>query len=476
MVDIRRDSCLIDGEWVKGQASMPVLNPADDSIVGEVPVLDASQVEAAIAAASRALPSWQARPASERAAILHRYNDLILAHEGELAALLTAEQGKPLAEALGEIRYAASFIRWFAEEAVRTYGDVIPAQQPGTRIVVLKQPVGVVAAITPWNFPAAMVTRKVGPALAAGCTIIVKPAEQTPLTALALAALGEAAGLPKGVLNVVTGNARVIGPVLTTSPVVRKLTFTGSTEVGALLYEQSAPTIKKLSLELGGNAPFVVFDDASLEEAVAGAIQSKFRNAGQTCVCADRFIVQGGIHDRFVQALAEAAGKLTVGRGDDAASQIGPLIDDDAAAKVAARVAAAVEQGAKVASGGFAVSGGPRYYAPTVLSEVRRDMELWASENFGPLAPVIRFETEEEAIALANDTPYGLAGYLYTNDARRLWRVAERMECGMIGVNTGMISTAVAPFGGIKQSGLGREGSHYGLDDYLELKTITLAA
>ena len=475
MVDIRRDSCLIDGEWVKGQASMPVRNPADDSVLGEVPVLGAADVESAIAAASRALPQWQARSAFERAEILHKFNDLILAHEEELAALLTAEQGKPLAEALGEIRYAASFIRWFAEEAMRAYGDVIPAQQAGTRIVVIKQAVGVVAAITPWNFPAAMVTRKIGPALAAGCTIILKPAEQTPLTALALAALGEAAGLPKGVLNVVTGDARVIGPVLTASPIVRKLTFTGSTEVGALLYQQSAPTIKKLSLELGGNAPFIVFDDASLEEAVAGAMLSKFRNAGQTCVCADRFIVQSGIHDRFVQALADAAGKLKVGRGDDESSAIGPLIDDEAAGKVASRVAQAVERGATVVCGGIASEAGPRYYAPTVLSGVQRDMDLWAAENFGPIAPVIRFDTEEEALAIANDTPFGLAGYLYTNDARRVWRVAEGMECGMVGVNTGLISTAVAPFGGIKQSGLGHEGSHYGLDDYLELKTITLA-
>ena len=475
MVDIRRDACLIDGEWVKGQASMPVLNPADDSLLGEVPVLVAADVDAAIAAAHRALPHWQARSAFDRAGILHRYHELILAHEEELAVLLTAEQGKPLAEARGEIRYAASFIRWFAEEAIRANGDVIPAQQADMRIVVIKQAVGVVAAITPWNFPAAMVTRKIGPALAAGCTVILKPAEQTPLTALALAALGEAAGLPRGVLNVVTGDARVIGPVLTASPIVRKLTFTGSTEVGALLYRQSAPTIKKLSLELGGNAPFIVFDDASLDEAVAGAMISKFRNAGQTCVCADRFIVQSGIHDRFVAALAEAAGRLKVGRGDDESAAIGPLIDDEAAAKVARRVAQAVERGARVVCGGFASEAGPRYYAPTVLSGVQRDMDLWAAENFGPVAPVIRFDTEEEAVAIANDTPFGLAGYLYTNDVRRVWRVAEGMECGMVGVNTGLISSAVAPFGGIKQSGLGREGSHYGLDDYLELKTISLA-
>lgn len=475
MADLLRDACLIDGQWVKGAESRDVINPADDSKVGSVPRLGATETEQAIAAAQRAFLLWAARGAAERSAILLRYHALILDHEQALAAILTAEQGKPLAEALGEIRYAASFIQWFAEEARRAYGDVIPGPRADRRIWVLRQPVGVVAAITPWNFPAAMVTRKIGPALAAGCTVVLKPAEQTPLTALALAALAQEAGLPAGVLNVVTGLARTIGATLTQSPIVRKLSFTGSTEVGALLYAQCAPTIKKLSLELGGNAPFLVFDDADLDQAVQGAIDSKFRNAGQTCVCANRFYVQTGIYDRFVTAFAQAADRLVVGRGDDEASQIGPLIDDAAVAKVRAHIDDALGKGARLVSADRSAQDRGRFVTPRVLADVRDGMVALEEETFGPLAPVVRFTDEAEAIALANATPFGLAAYLYTNDVRRVTRVSEAIEAGMVGVNTGLISTEVAPFGGVKQSGLGREGSRHGLDDYMELKTVTLA-
>ncbi|QGP80419.1 NAD-dependent succinate-semialdehyde dehydrogenase [Sphingobium sp. CAP-1] len=475
MVELLRNACLIDGQWVKGDESRDVFNPADDSRVGNVPRLGAAETERAIAAAERAFPLWAARSAAERSTILLRYHALILAHEEALAAILTAEQGKPLAEALGEIRYAASFIQWFGEEAKRAYGDVIPGPRADRRIWVLKQPIGVVAAITPWNFPAAMVTRKIGPALAAGCTVILKPAEQTPLTALALGALAQEAGLPNGVLNIVTGQARAIGAALTASPVVRKLSFTGSTEVGALLYAQSAPTIKKLSLELGGNAPFIVFDDADLDQAVQGAIDSKFRNAGQTCVCANRFYVQTGIYDRFVEGFAKAAAALKVGRGDDPASQIGPLIDDKAVAKVRSHIEDAIGKGARLVGIDRSADEHGRFVAPRVLADVQDGMLALAEETFGPLAPVVRFDDEAEAVALANATPFGLAAYVYTNDARRVMRVSEAIEAGMVGVNTGLISTEVAPFGGIKASGLGREGSRHGMDDYMELKTVTLA-
>lgn len=467
--------CLIDGRWVVGPEVIDVRNPADDVLVGSVPSLGAEFARQAIEAAERALPTWRALAAAERAAVLLKFHDLIRGHERDLAALLTAEQGKPLAEALGEIRYAASFLQWFAEEGKRAYGDVIPATDAGKRILAIRQPVGVVAAITPWNFPAAMVTRKVGPALAAGCTVVLKPAEQTPLTALALGALSIEAGLPAGVLNIVTGPAREIGRVLTGSPVVRKLSFTGSTAVGAELYAQCAPTIKKLSLELGGNAPFIVFDDADLDAAVEGAIASKFRNAGQTCVCANRFYVQAGVRDAFARKFAQAAASLTVGRGDAEDTQIGPLIDDVAVAKVHEHVADAVAKGARIVAGGDRQSGSGRFVAPIVLSDVAPGMRILEEETFGPVAPLVSFDSEEEVVRLANASAFGLAAYFYARDVSRVWRVAEAIEAGMVGVNTGIISTEVAPFGGIKASGLGREGSYHGLDDYLEVKMLCMA-
>jgi len=418
---------------------------------------------------------WAKRPAKERAGILRRYFDLILANQDALAALLTREQGKPLAEAKAEIAYAAGFIEWFAEEAKRIYGDVLPSHAADKRIVVLKQPIGVVAAITPWNFPAAMITRKIGPALAAGCGVVLKPASQTPFTALALGALAQEAGLPDGLLNVVTGSAAEIGDVLTSSQTVRKLSFTGSTDVGARLYAQSAPSIKKLSLELGGNAPFIVFDDADLEAAVVGAIASKFRNAGQTCVCANRIYAQAGIYDAFVEKLAAATAKLKVAPGTEAGSEIGPLIDDKAVAKVREHIDDALSGGARVVTGGQAHKLGGRFFEPTVLADVKPSMMISREETFGPVAPVFRFETEDEVIALANDTPFGLASYFYARDLGRVWRVAERIEAGIVGVNTGLISTELAPFGGVKLSGLGREGSRYGIDDYLEIKYVCMS-
>ncbi|WP_174279625.1 NAD-dependent succinate-semialdehyde dehydrogenase, partial [Sphingomonas bacterium] len=413
-----------------------------------------------------------ARTAKERAIVLRRMHDLMLAHAEPLARLLTLEQGKPLAEARGEIGYAASFLEWFSEEGKRLYGDVIPSHGADQRIVVLRQPIGVVAAITPWNFPAAMITRKIAPALAAGCAVVVKPAEQTPFSALALGVIAEMAGLPPGLLNIVTGEPRAIGAELTGSPVVRKISFTGSTAVGALLFAQSAPTIKKLSLELGGNAPFIVFDDADLDAAVAGALASKFRNAGQTCVCANRIYAQAGIHDTFVARLVAATRALTVGDGFDEGVAIGPLIDDAALAKVDEHVADAVGGGATVLTGGERLNG--RFYAPTVLGGVTPGMLVTREETFGPLAPVIRFDTEEEVVRLANDTEFGLAAYFYARDVGRVWRVAEAIESGIVGVNTGLISTEVAPFGGVKASGLGREGSRHGIDDYVELKYICI--
>lgn len=475
-VNLRPDACLIGGAWIANGPSFPVRNPADDRLIATVPDLGADGARAAIAAAATAFPGWAAHSATERAEILHRFCGLILEHEEPLAALLTQEQGKPLAEAREEIRYAASFVHWFAEEGKRAYGEVIPARRRDQRIFVLKQPVGVVAAITPWNFPAAMVTRKLAPALAAGCAIVIKPAEQTPLTALALAALSVAAGIPAGVVNVITGDPKVIGAEFTASPVVRKLSFTGSTRVGALLYGQSAATIKKLSLELGGNAPFIVFDDADPEEAAAGAIASKFRNAGQTCVCANRFLVQASIHDAFVAALVRRAAELTVGAGDLPGVQIGPLIDDAALAKVEMLLADALAKGAIVATRDRGAPPAGRFVRPLVLTGVTPGMAMFDEEIFGPVAPVTAFTTEAEAIALANASSSGLAAYLYTNDARRLWRVAEALETGMVGVNTGTISSEVAPFGGVKASGLGREGSRHGLDDYLEIKTVSVAA
>ena len=471
---LKREACLIDGQWIAGEQWIDVDNPATGQIIGRVPKLDVHAVRQAISAAERSMPDWAGRTAKDRAAILRRYFDLIVEHQEELARLLTEEQGKPLAEARGEILYAASFIEWFGEEAKRVYGDVIPGHQLDKRIVVMKQPIGVVAAITPWNFPAAMITRKIGPALAAGCTVIVKPASQTPFTALALGVLAQAAGIPAGVLNIITGSATEIGGELTSNPVVRKLSFTGSTEIGAKLYAQSAPTIKKLSLELGGNAPFIVFDDADLDAAVDGAIASKYRNAGQTCVCANRIYAQAGIYDAFVEKLTDRTRQLKVGDGLAEGTQIGPLIDDAALMKVEEHIVDAVGKGARLLTGGQRHALGGRYFEPTVLAGVDQSMKITQEETFGPVAPVIAFESDADAIRLANASPFGLAAYFYARDLSRVWKTAEAIEAGIIGVNTGIISTEVAPFGGVKLSGLGREGSKYGIDDYLEIKYVCL--
>jgi succinate-semialdehyde dehydrogenase/glutarate-semialdehyde dehydrogenase len=466
----------IGGEWMGAEsgARSPVVNPATGERLAEVPHMGAAETRRAIAAAEAALPAWRAKSAKERAKVLRTWFELMLTHQDDLAALMTAEQGKPLAEAKGEIAYAASFFEWFAEEGKRVYGDTMPHPQGDKRILVLKEPVGVCAAITPWNFPAAMITRKVGPALAAGCTIVVKPAPQTPLTALALAELGRRAGVPAGVLNVVPGDAQAIGGELTSNPVVRKLSFTGSTQVGRLLMAQCAPTIKKLSLELGGNAPFIVFDDADLDAAVEGAMISKYRNTGQTCVCANRLLVQDGVYDAFAQKFTAAVAKLKVGPGVEPGVQQGPLIDTHALAKVEAHVADAVAQGARVLTGGRRHALGGTFYEPTVLADTTERMRLAREETFGPVAPLFRFRTEAEAIRLANATEFGLASYFYARDIGRVMRVAEALEYGMVGINTGLISNEVGPFGGMKQSGLGREGSRYGIDEYLELKYLCL--
>jgi len=471
--DLLRQACYIDGAWItEADAWISVDNPATGETIGRVPKLGAKEAQAAIDAAERAMPEWAAKTARERADILRGWFNLIMAHQEPLARILTREQGKPLTESRGEIAYAASFIEWFAEEAKRVYGETIPGHLPGKRIVVLKQPIGVVAAITPWNFPAAMITRKLGPALAAGCATVLKPASQTPFTALALAVLAEEAGVPRGLINVITGSAAAIGETWTASPVVRKLTFTGSTEIGAKLYEQSAPTIKKLSLELGGNAPFLVFDDADVDAAVAGAIASKYRNAGQTCVCANRLYVQAGIHDAFVAKLIEAVGKLKVGNGEEDGTLVGPLIDEAAVAKATEHVDDVVAKGGKIEAGGKALGG--RFFAPTVLTGVKPGMIILKEETFGPVAPIVKFETEAEAIALANDSEFGLAAYFYAQNLGLVWRVAEAIESGIVGINTGIISTEVAPFGGVKLSGLGREGSRHGIEDYLEIKYLCM--
>ena len=471
-----RQQCLVNGQWVdaKNGATHEVRNPATGALLGSVPALDAAATEKAVAAAHAAFPAWAAKTAKERAILLRRWHDLILQNAADLARLMTAEQGKPLAESKGEIAYAASFIEWFAEEAKRLYGDVIPGHQADKRILVLRQPVGVVAAITPWNFPAAMITRKVGPALAAGCTVVCKPATQTPFSALALAELSLRAGIPAGVFNVITGPAREIGGVLTGDARVRKLSFTGSTQIGKLLMSQCAATMKKLSLELGGNAPFIVFDDADLDAAVTGAIASKYRNTGQTCVCANRLLVQDGVYEAFTEKLVAAVKKLRVGDGLAGETEQGPLIDAAALAKVEEHVADATGKGAKVASGGKRHALGGTFYEPTVLTGVTREMMLAKEETFGPVAPLFRFKTEAEAIAMANDTEFGLASYLYTRDLARSWRVSEALEYGIVGLNTGLISTEVAPFGGIKESGTGREGSKYGILDFTELKYICI--
>jgi succinate-semialdehyde dehydrogenase/glutarate-semialdehyde dehydrogenase len=469
-----KESGYIDGSWVAadGGESLPVHNPATGAKLGVIPNMGTSETRRAIAAAATAMPAWAARTAKDRAVILRRWFDLMMANQEDLATLMTAEQGKPLAESKGEIAYAASFIEWFAEEGKRLYGDIIPGHQADKRIMVLRQPVGVVAAITPWNFPAAMITRKAGPALAAGCTMVVKPATQTPYSALALAELAERAGIPKGVFNVVTGSATAIGGEMTSNPTVRKLTFTGSTEIGKKLMVQCASTVKKLSLELGGNAPFIVFDDADLDAAVQGAIASKYRNTGQTCVCANRLLVQAGVYDEFSAKLAAAVGKLRVGDGLAGPTEQGPLIDAKAVSKVEEHIADAVKKGAKVALGGKRHALGGTFFEPTILTGVTPQMMVAREETFGPLAPLFKFDTEAEAIAMANDTEFGLAAYVYTRDLARSWRVSEAIEYGIVGLNTGIISTEVAPFGGMKESGTGREGSKYGIMDYTELKYV----
>ncbi|WP_338066486.1 NAD-dependent succinate-semialdehyde dehydrogenase [Phyllobacterium zundukense] len=457
------------------EANVPIFNPASGEEIGRVPDREANFVEEAIEISQEAFRDWSRLAAKERAAHLRQWHALVIENTDSLAAVMTAEQGKPLSEARAEIDYAASFIEWFAEEAKRVYGDVIPSPQTDKRIIVLKQPVGVCAAITPWNFPAAMIARKAAPALAAGCTMIVRPAQQTPLTALALSELANRAGIPRGVLQVVTGDSRTIGGVLTQSEVIRKLSFTGSTQVGRVLMAQCAPTIKRLSLELGGNAPFIVFDDADLEAAVEGAVAAKFRNAGQTCVCANRLYVQRGIHDAFVRRLSERVARLTVGNGFDKDVLIGPLIDTSAVSKIREHIADAVAKGAKVAVGGNTHAKGGLFFEPTVVTGVTAKMDVAREETFGPLAPVFRFDTEDDVLDAANDTEYGLAAYFFTENSSRAWRVAERLEYGMVGHNTGLISNEVAPFGGVKQSGIGREGSKYGIDEYLELKYLCMA-
>ncbi|MEA3537666.1 MAG: NADP-dependent succinate-semialdehyde dehydrogenase [Pseudomonadota bacterium] len=471
-----REACYIDGEWVKADSgeTINVTNPATGEVLGTVPNCGAAETRRAVEAANRAWPAWRAKTAKERAVILRRWYELIMANQDELARLLTLEQGKSLAEARGEIAYGAAFIEWYAEEGKRLYGDVIPGHMADKRIVVLKQPIGVAAAITPWNFPNAMITRKAGPALAAGCPIVLKPAAETPYSAIALAVLAEEAGLPKGVFNVLTGKASAIGGELTSNPIVRKLSFTGSTEIGRLLMRQSAETIKKLSLELGGNAPFIVFDDADVDAAVVGAIASKYRNSGQTCVCSNRLYVQSGVYDEFVEKLSAAAAKLKVGSGLEDGTEQGPLINEAAVEKVEQHIAEATGKGAKIVAGGKRHALGGTFFEPTVLANVTQDMLVAHEETFGPLAPVIRFETEEDAIAMANDSEFGLASYFYSNNLSRVWRVAEAIESGMVCVNSGILSTEVAPFGGVKQSGLGREGSRYGIDEYVEMKYLCL--
>ena len=472
--DLFRQQAYIGGRWCDAEsgATIEVNNPATGEILGTVPRMGANETWRAIEAAKDAFADWGRRPAKERSDLMRRWYGLIMATVDDLGALMTAEQGKPLAEAKGEVAYAASFIEWFAEEAKRVYGDTIPSPWQDRRLVVIKQPIGVCAAITPWNFPAAMIARKAGPALASGCTMVSKPAESTPYSALALAVLAERAGIPAGVLNVLTGEPKEIGGEMTSNPDVRKITFTGSTEVGRLLMKQSADTIKKLSLELGGNAPFLVFDDADLDEAVEGAIISKYRNAGQTCVCANRLYVQAGVYDAFAEKLVAAVGTLKVGNGFDPEVLQGPLIDFAAVEKIEDHIQDAVAKGGRVLLGGKRHALGRTFFEPTVLSGVTSQMKVAREETFGPLAPLFRFGSDEEGIQMANDTEFGLASYFFSRDIGRAWRAAEALECGMVGINTGLISNEVAPFGGVKQSGLGREGSHYGMDEFLEVKYL----
>lgn len=472
--DLLRQQAFIGGRWCDADngATFDVTNPATGETLGTVPKMGATETRRAIEAAKKAWAGWRRKPAKDRSALLRRWNDLIVENVDDLGKLMTAEQGKPLAEAKGEVLYAASFIEWFAEEAKRVYGDTIPSPFNDWRLVVIKEPIGVCAAITPWNFPAAMITRKAGPALASGCTMVVKPAESTPLSALALAVLAERAGIPAGVFNVLTGDPRNIGGEMTSNPDVRKLTFTGSTEVGRILMKQSADTIKKLSLELGGNAPFIVFDDADLDAAVEGAIVSKYRNAGQTCVCANRLIIQSGIYDAFAEKLVAAVKELKVGNGLEPGVLQGPLIDQSAVEKIEDYIRDAVSKGARVLLGGKRHALGQTFFEPTVLADVTPKMKVAREEIFGPVAPLFRFESDEDAIHLANDTEFGLASYFYSRDVGKIWRSAEGLESGIVGINTGLISNEVAPFGGVKQSGLGREGSYYGIEEFIEVKYL----
>lgn len=471
-----RDSCYIDGKWIGGNNTFDVTNPATGELVGKVPDLGVEETRAAIEAANKAFGEWSARTAKERSRILRKWFDLQIENKDDLATIMTTEMGKPLAEAKGEVEYAASFIEFYAEEAKRIYGETIPSHMSDRRIVVVKQPIGVVGAITPWNFPAAMITRKVGPALAAGCTAVCKPAGATPLTALALVDLGERAGIPAGVLNIVTGrSSSAIGGELTSNPLVRLITFTGSTEIGKILMAQAASTIKKVDLELGGNAPFIVFDDADIDAAVQGAMASKFRNAGQTCVCANRILVQDGVYDEFSRKLADEVAKLKVGNGLEDGVNQGPLINEEGVEKVEEHVQDAVDHGAKIVVGGKRSELGGTFFEPTVLTEVTTAMKVTNEETFGPVAPLFRFSDEAEAIRMANDTPFGLAAYFYSRDIGRCWRVGEALEYGMVGINEGIISTEVAPFGGVKESGLGREGSSHGIEEYVEMKYMLMA-
>jgi succinate-semialdehyde dehydrogenase/glutarate-semialdehyde dehydrogenase len=473
---LRFEKAYINGKWVDAdnKATISVTNPATGETLGTVPKMGVAETRRAIEDANKALPAWRSKTAKERAKVLRNWFDLIMKNQEALAQLMTAEQGKPLVESRGEVAYAASFIEWFGEEAKRVYGETIPPHGPDKRLVVIKQPIGVCAAVTPWNFPAAMITRKVGPALAAGCTIVLKPASQTPFSALALCHLAEEAGVPAGVFSCVTGSANEIGGELSSNPIVKKLSFTGSTEIGKLLMAQCATTVKKTSMELGGNAPFIVFDDADLDEAVKGAIISKYRNAGQTCVCANRIMVQDSVYDAFVEKLAKAVSTLKVGNGVEDGTIIGPLIDDKALAKVEEHVNDAISKGGKLVIGGKRHSLGKSFYEPTVVSGATKDMLAFKEETFGPLAPVFKFSSEAEAIEMANDTEFGLAAYFYGQNISRIWRVAEALEYGMVGINEGLISTEVAPFGGVKESGLGREGSKHGIEDYLEIKYLCM--
>ena len=469
-----REACYVDGAWIQAKSggAVQVDNPATGEIIGSVPKLGAAETRDAIEAANRAFSSWSKKTGKERAGVLRRWFDLMIENQEDLARLMTLEQGKPLTESRGEVAYAASFLEWFGEEAKRIYGDTIPGHQADKRIVVIKQPIGVVACITPWNFPLAMITRKAGPAIAAGCTVVLKPAAQTPFSALALAELAERAGAPKGVFNIVTGAAREIGGELTSNPIVKKLSFTGSTEVGKVLMAQCAGTIKKLSLELGGNAPFIVFEDADLDAAVEGAVASKYRNTGQTCGCTNRLLVQEPVYDAFAKKLAAAVKKLKPAFGLEAEATQGPLIDNAAVEKVESHIRDAQEKGAKVLLGGHRHMLGGRFFEPTILTDVTPAMAVAREETFGPVAPLFRFKNEADAVALANDTEFGLAAYFYGRDIARVWRVAEALEYGIVGINTGIISTEVAPFGGVKESGLGREGSKYGIDEYVEIKYL----